>query len=69
MADLCLIPQLYNARRFGVDLDRYPRLVKVEAQLQGHPAFTAAHPNTNRRSKTFFCVGLSTVSCIKQHKA
>ena len=46
MADLCLIPQLYNARRFGVDLDRYPRLVKVEAQLQGHPAFTAAHPDT-----------------------
>ena len=45
MADLCLIPQLYNARRFSVDLDRYPKLLEIEANLQEHPAFVAAHPD------------------------
>ena len=46
LADLCLIPQLYNARRFSVDLERYPHILKVEAQLRDHPAFAAAHPDT-----------------------
>src|SRR6266480_352583 len=31
MADLCLVPQLANARRFGVDVSAYPRLLKAEA--------------------------------------
>ena len=44
-ADLCLIPQLYNARRFAVDLERFPRLLEIEAELQGLPAFVAAHPD------------------------
>ena len=44
-ADLCLIPQLYNARRFDVDLSRYPRLVAIENSLTGLPAFATAHPS------------------------
>lgn len=44
VADLCLLPQLYNARRFSVPLDAYPTLLRVEASLQGLPAFVAARP-------------------------
>ena len=44
-ADLCLIPQLYNARRFGVDIERFPRLLEVESELVDVPAFVAAHPD------------------------
>lgn len=43
LADLCLIPQLGNARRFGVDL-RWPRLLEVEAACRALPAFRAAAP-------------------------
>ncbi len=44
-ADLCLVPQFYNARRFGVDLSAYPRLAAVERNLLELPAFAAAHPD------------------------
>jgi len=44
-ADLCLIPQIYNARRFSVDLDRFPRLLQIEKALDEHPAFVAAKPS------------------------
>ncbi len=44
-ADVCLIPQLYNARRFAVDLSHYPRLVEIEERLKELPAFQAAEPD------------------------
>ena len=44
-ADLCLIPQLYNARRFAVDLTRFPKLVAIERALTELPAFAKAHPD------------------------
>jgi maleylpyruvate isomerase len=44
MADLCLVPQLANARRFGVDLAAFPRLVKAEAAAKNVKAFTDAAP-------------------------
>ncbi len=44
MADLCLVPQLANARRFGVDLDAFPRLLKAEAAAKNHKAFADAAP-------------------------
>ena len=44
LADCYLIPQLYSARRFNVALDRWPRLLAVEAAAETHPAFQAAHP-------------------------
>ena len=43
-ADLCLVPQLYNARRFDVDLSQFPRLLAIEEDLETLPAFAAAHP-------------------------
>ena len=45
VAEICLVPQLYNARRFGVDLGRYPRLVAADEACAALPAFQAAHPD------------------------
>jgi maleylpyruvate isomerase len=44
LADICLVPQTYNARRFEVDLAPYPRIVAVDAAARAHPAFAAAAP-------------------------
>jgi maleylacetoacetate isomerase len=44
VADICLVPQLYNARRFDCDLSHYPTLVRVDAACQQHSAFTNAWP-------------------------
>lgn len=44
LADCCLIPQIYNARRFGVDMAAYPTLQRVEAACLALPAFDAARP-------------------------
>ncbi|NMO20679.1 maleylacetoacetate isomerase [Pyxidicoccus fallax] len=44
-ADICLVPQLYGARRFGVDLTPYPTLLRIEAACNELPAFQAAHPD------------------------
>lgn len=43
MADLFLVPQMANARRFGLDI-RWPRLLAIEATCQQHAAFAAAVP-------------------------
>lgn len=40
-----LIPQLYNARRFGFDFSAMPRMTRIDATCLGHPAFVAAHPD------------------------
>ncbi len=44
LADIFLVPQLYNARRYGVPLDAFPTLVRAEANAQALPAFRAAQP-------------------------
>jgi maleylpyruvate isomerase len=44
LADLCLVPQLGNARRYGSDASRWPRLTAVERQCLSLPAFRAAAP-------------------------
>lgn len=44
LADCCLLPQLYNARRFDIDLSPYPRIGEVEAHCLALPAFAAARP-------------------------
>ena len=45
LADLCLMPQLYNAERWGVPLDGLPRITAVRDRLAAIPAFAAAHPD------------------------
>ena len=44
IADLCLVPQLANARRFGVDVAAFPRLLKAEAAARNLKAFADAAP-------------------------
>jgi len=44
LADLCLVPQLYNARRWGMDLGRWPRLAAVEAACLALPEFAETAP-------------------------
>ncbi|GGB91905.1 maleylacetoacetate isomerase [Marinobacterium zhoushanense] len=44
LADLCLVPQLYNARRFEVSLDLYPRLLAIESNCLALDAFRLAAP-------------------------
>ncbi|MCK1409561.1 maleylacetoacetate isomerase [Bradyrhizobium sp. 76] len=44
LADLCLVPQLANARRFGVDVSAYPRLLEAEAAAKALPPFVNAAP-------------------------
>jgi len=45
IADIFLVPQMYNARRFALDLAPFPTLVRVDAEAQAHPAFMDAHPD------------------------
>jgi maleylpyruvate isomerase len=44
-ADCCLIPQVYSARRYEVDIERFVRILAVDARAARHPAFQAAHPD------------------------
>jgi len=45
LADICLVPQLGNARRFGVDVRRFPRLIEAEAACLQLQAFAEAVPD------------------------
>ncbi|NKL05944.1 maleylacetoacetate isomerase [Rhizobium leguminosarum] len=45
MADLCLVPQVYNARRWGVELTAFKRIIDIDAKCAKLPAFQAAHPD------------------------
>lgn len=42
--EICLVPQLYNARRYNVDLSPYPALLKLDEAAQAMPEFAAASP-------------------------
>lgn len=44
MADVCLVPQLFNARRVDTDLTPFPTLVKIGGHLESMPAFANARP-------------------------
>jgi glutathione S-transferase len=44
LADICLVPQVYNARRFNCPLDAYPTLMKIAATCEALPAFQSARP-------------------------
>lgn len=44
LADCCLIPQVFNAQRFQVDVSAYPTIAAIHARCSGLPAFIAAHP-------------------------
>jgi maleylacetoacetate isomerase len=45
LADICLVPQVYNAQRWGVDLAAFPRVAQIAAHAADVPAVAAAHPD------------------------
>ena len=45
LADICLVPQIYNARRWSVDLKPFPRLMAITERSESLPAFAAGHPD------------------------
>ncbi|WP_282091913.1 maleylacetoacetate isomerase [Epibacterium ulvae] len=47
LADICLMPQIYNANRWDVDLGPMPKIRSVVSQLEKLPAFTSAHPDNS----------------------
>lgn len=49
LADVCLVPQMYNARRFDVPLAPYPALVRADANANKLDAFAAAHPHRQKK--------------------
>ena len=57
LADICLIPQLGNARRYGCDLSKYPTILEIEKILHGNSRFCRC-----RAGKTAGC-GIAVVSC------
>jgi maleylacetoacetate isomerase len=51
IADVCLVPQMYNARRFNVPLDAFPTLVRADANAQKLVPFVRAHPDNQETSQ------------------
>ncbi len=47
LADICLVPQLYNAHRWGISLDAMPKIKQIEAHLDTIAAVAAAHPDVS----------------------
>jgi len=45
LSDVCLVPQMYNARRLDTPLDAFPRLMEIDARLAAIDAVAAAHPD------------------------
>jgi len=48
LADICLVPQMMNARRFDVDMKPYPLLSGFDERLRAHPAFAKAAPENQK---------------------
>ncbi|MGH6793988.1 MAG: maleylacetoacetate isomerase, partial [Methylocella sp.] len=61
LADICLVPQVYNARRAGLDLAPYPRIAAADAAAREHPAFAQAvpeaQPDAATKAETFMSSG------------
>lgn len=49
LADICLVPQFANARRYDMDVSPFPRLSAIDARARAHPAFAAAAPENRKR--------------------
>jgi maleylacetoacetate isomerase len=52
IADVCLVPQLYNARRFSVPIESYPTLRRADESASALPAFATAHPDRVAQEET-----------------
>ncbi|MCX7560264.1 maleylacetoacetate isomerase [Sulfitobacter sp. F26204] len=51
LADLCIVAQVYNARRWGLDLEPFPNVLRIETNALAVPAIAAAHPDQQPDAK------------------
>jgi len=51
LIDICIMPQLYNADRWGVDVSTHMNIMRIAKNCAAHPAFQAAHPDAVKPSK------------------
>lgn len=49
LTDICLVPQMTNARRYELSLEPFSKLVRIDAMLREHPAFIAAEPQAPQK--------------------
>jgi maleylpyruvate isomerase len=61
IADCCMVPQLYNARRFGVQLEAFPRLLRIENRCTRIGAFQAAHPDMQPDAVPYTGIAVKTL--------
>lgn len=52
LADVCLIPQVFSAARFGADIAAFTTIRRIVAHAEAHPAFFAAHPSRQPDTET-----------------
>ena len=45
LADICLVPQVNNARIYGADMTKFPLIQKLASSLEKHPVFVTSHPS------------------------
>jgi len=50
LADICLMPQIYNAERWGVELQKFPKILNIKETLGAIPAFQRAHPDKTTKT-------------------
>ena len=50
LIDICIMPQLYNADRWGVDVSAHTNITRIAENCAAHPAFRAAHPDAVKPS-------------------
>ena len=60
LADVCIVPQMYNARRFALDLAPFPRLAAVDKAARAHPAFAAAAPEAQQDAESDASTGATS---------
>ena len=51
LIDICIMPQLYNADRWGVDVSAHTNIARIAENCAAHPAFQAAHPDAVKPSE------------------
>jgi maleylpyruvate isomerase len=52
LAEICLVPQMFSAERFGLNLEPFPRLREIRERCEALPAFTDAHPSRQPDAET-----------------
>ncbi len=64
LIDICIMPQLYNADRWGVDVSAHTNIARIAENCAAHPAFQVAHPDAVKQSESSAHLG----RCAMRHR-